>query len=58
MLLTVCGWSLHLGEENVVDLPNVAFAVSGILYDGSNATPGSLQGNDSCKTGIFGLAYY
>ena len=42
----------------VVDLPNVAFAVSGILYDGSNATPGSLQGNDSCKTGVFGLAYY
>ena len=30
MLLTGCGWSLHLGEENVVDLPNVAFAVSGI----------------------------
>ena len=48
-------------EGTVVDLPNVAFAVSGILYDGwwGVMLPlAHLSKNDSCKTGIFGLAYY
>ena len=34
MLFIDFEWLLHLGEENVVDLPNVAFAVSVILYNG------------------------
>ena len=57
------GWTTaNIEKPTVLDLPNMAFAVSGFPHycssDKKYCSPDSLQENDSCMFGVIGLAYH